>query len=209
MTRTCHPLCLAALALTFVSTAALAQYKVVAPDGRVTYTDRPPADASLKVLELGRRSPTAAAAAGPALPNELRQLSERFPVTLFTTAECAPCETGRQLLQARGVPYAERSVVSGEDIAALERLVGGRTLPVLTVGAQALRGYEVGDWTAYLDAAGYPRESRLPRDWTPPAATPLVARAVPPPAAAPAAPTAEAAPTPAATVPGSGPAIRF
>lgn len=210
MIRSRVPLRIAAMAMVFLSTSALAQYKVVAPDGRVTYTDRPPVDASLKILDLGRRSPAADAAARPALPIELRQLSERFPVTLFTATECAPCEAGRQLLQERGVPYSERSIVSNDDIAALERLVGGRTLPALTVGGQALRGYAASDWTSYLDAAGYPRESRLPRDWTPPAPTPLVARAAPAPRpTVPAAPTPEVPSAAPPAIAGSGPSIRF
>jgi glutaredoxin len=157
---------------------AFGQYKVVAPDGSVTYTDRPPADAAAKVTELGKRTVVAEPTPGPvaALPLEMRQLSARFPVTLFTATECSPCDRGRDLLRQRGIPYTERTIVSNDDITTLERTVGGRTVPSLTVGGQALSGYSQGDWTAYLDAAGYPRESRLPASWAPPAATPLVPR---------------------------------
>ena len=79
--------------------SAWGQYKVVAPDGRVTYTDRPPADASAKVTELGRRIAPAEPAPSATLPLDLRQLVERFPVTLFTAADCAPCDRGRELLR--------------------------------------------------------------------------------------------------------------
>jgi glutaredoxin len=202
-------LVLAATGLSSLCLPAAAQYKVVAPDGHVTYTDRPPADASLKVTPLGAARALPADSGGTVLPVELRRLSERFPVTLFTSADCNPCETGRQLLQQRGVPYTERVVASSDDVAALERTVGGRTVPSLTVGGQALRGYSQDDWTSYLDAAGYPRESRLPRGWTAPAATPLVARAplpTPPEPAAPVVP--ERAATPERAAPTS-PTIRF
>jgi glutaredoxin len=196
-----RPLFAAALMLVAFTHQAQAQYKIVAPDGRVTYTDRPPADASAKVIELGRRGTAPpAASTGVALPGELARLAERFPVTLFTAEKCAPCDAGRQFLQQRGIPYTERLVVSNDDVAALERTVSGRTVPALTVGGQALRGYSQSDWTSYLDAAGYPRESRLPRGWAAPAPAPLVARApVPPPTA-----SAPAIPAPAPPVP-SGP----
>jgi hypothetical protein len=46
----------------------------------------------------------------------------------------------------------------------------------LMIGTQALRGFADADWHSYLDAAGYPRESRLPRNYQQPAATPLVQR---------------------------------
>lgn len=173
--------------------AAQAQYKIVAPDGRITYTDRPPAGEVGKVTPMRPQAPASAVAGGdPNLPFELRQLVQRYPVTLYTAPNCLPCDSGRQMLQQRGVPYSERSILSEDDAAALVRLTAGRTIPSLTVGTQASRGYNADDWTATLNAAGYPRESRLARAWQPPAVTPLVAREAPPPAdgsaAAPAAP---------------------
>ncbi|MEO7246608.1 MAG: glutaredoxin domain-containing protein, partial [Rubrivivax sp.] len=157
---------------------AAAQYKIVGPDGRVTYTDRPPTDAGGRVQSIGPGGGVAADAASnnPPLPAELQRIGARFPVTLYSSKECAPCDSGRQLLQQRGVPYAERQVLSADDVGALERLTGTRSLPALQVGGQVLRGYSQSDWSAYLDAAGYPTESRLPRAWAPPAPQPLVAR---------------------------------
>jgi glutaredoxin len=200
---------LIACALASLASPALAQYKVVAPDGSVTYTDRPPVADNARVSSLGR---SGAAASGPsgsdvALPFDLRQVTSRFPVTLYTGANCMPCDSGRRLLQQRGVPYTERLVVSLEDSAVLERLTGGRTIPSLTIGAQQLRGFNPTDWTTYIDAAGYPAESRLPRGWQAQPATPLVAKVAAPAASAPpevaaprppvqAAPPADTAPAP-------------
>jgi glutaredoxin len=169
---------LIAAAITGLASAASAQYKIVAPDGGVTYTDRPPVAQPGTVTPLRPGATAAAAPAGPdaSLPIELRQIAARYPVTLYSGANCQPCDSGRQLLQQRGVPYSERSVSTEEDSAALARLSGGRTLPSLLVGLQPLRGFNPTDWSSYLDAAGYPRESRLPRNWQPPAVTPLVAR---------------------------------
>jgi glutaredoxin len=166
---------------------ALAQYKVVRPDGSVTYTDRPPVEPNVRVTPIGRN---AAGGGSPesSLPAELRQAMSRYPVTLYTTADCGPCDNGRRLLQTRGVPYIERRITTEEDAQALERLVGGRTVPALTVGAQQLRGLAEGDWTSYLDAAGYPRESKLPRNWPVPMPTPLVERTAAAPAPTPARP---------------------
>jgi glutaredoxin len=181
---------------------ALALYKVVQPDGSVTYTDRPPLAGSGRIITLGRNAAPAAPEA--VFPLELRQPAQRYPVTLYTSPDCAPCDSGRRLLQQRGVPYSERVVTTAEDAAALERTVGGRTVPALTIGAQALRGLSEIEWTAYLDAAGYPRESLLPRGWQPPAPTAMVERvpvqtppatqAVPPEPAAIEAPDAEPLP---------------
>ena len=153
----------------------VAQYKLVGPDGKVTYTDRAPAATEGKVTSLGLRS--SAAGADSSLPLELRQPVARYPVTLYVvTGACEPCEAARQLLRQRGVPFAEKQVQSAEDGEALERLAGSRDVPVLTLGAQTLRGLAPAVWGSYLDAAGYPRESRLPATYQYPAATPLTER---------------------------------
>ena len=199
------------LAALLATTPAQAQYKVVGPDGKITYTDRPGASPGAQVQAL---RPSGGAAAGPganvtnaALPTELRPLVARFPVLLYSSADCPPCEAGRKLLQQRGVPFNERSVSSDDDIAALTRLTGGRSVPALTVGAQALRGFQETDWHSTLDLAGYPRTSRLPGNYQAPASAPLVARnAVEAPAAP--APASPADNTPAA-LPAAAGGIRF
>lgn len=195
-----------ALLLVAVAWPALAQYKVVGSDGSVTYTDRPPAAGSGRITTLSRRG-DAPAAADAGLPLELRQAVSRYPVTLYTAPDCDPCESGRQLLLQRGVPFSERRVITEDDSAALERVVGARTVPSLTIGTQALRGLSQTDWTSFLDAAGYPHESQLPPNWQQPAATPMVERATPTARAAAAAASA-AAPEPV-PLPAPESAVRF
>ncbi|TCP09705.1 glutaredoxin family protein [Caldimonas thermodepolymerans] len=172
------------------SLPAQALYKVVGPDGKVTYTDRPPADA-------GRAQVVSAPGAGStgggqALPYELRQVVARYPVTLYTSSDCQPCDAGRALLRQRGIPYTERTVSTAEDSKALARLTGGNELPTLQIGQQQVRGFSSTEWSSYLDAAGYPKQSLLPANYVHAPATPLVA--VQP---APAAPAQPAAPAPA------------
>jgi glutaredoxin len=188
--------------LAVAAPAAHALYKVVGPDGKITYTDRAPVEREGKVVPLNAaRSEEAPAAA--ALPAELRQVVARFPAVLYTnTGACEPCEAARQLLRQRGVPYSERQVQSGDDNEALQRLTGGAEVPVLTLGSQTLRGLSREVWAAYLDAAGYPRESRLPASYRYPAAAPITERRES--AAAPAAPAAPSPVAPTATTPAPG-----
>lgn len=183
---------LALLAVSSATLPAWAFYKVVQPDGSVTYTDRPPATTTARITAMGKGS-TPTGQPDIALPVDLRQAVQRYPVVLYTSADCTPCDNGRRLLVQRGVPYTERRIVSEEDALQLERLSGGRSVPSLTIGAQPVRGLSETDWTAYLDAAGYPRESRLPRGWQAAPASPLAERVL-----APAAP-ARPAPPPADT----------
>jgi glutaredoxin len=107
-------------------------------------------------------------------------------VTLYTSDGCPPCNRGRDLLNARGIPYSEKTVTSADDAAALKRLSGAGTLPLLTIGSQQIKGYSDTEWNQYLDAAGYPKKSVLPASYRRAAPTALVETA--PVAAAPAAP---------------------
>jgi glutaredoxin len=196
-------------ALAGLAVPVAAQYKVVEPSGRISYTDRPPTDGSARVTTLGREPIATTPAPQDALPQDLRQVTTRFPVTLYSAADCPPCDGARQLLLQRGVPFSEKLIVSDADAAALESLSGARTVPTVTIGAQVLRGLSPGEWASYLDLAGYPRESKLPKGWQPAPATPLVARSAPPvPAASAPARAAARAPAPAPEVaPPSG--LRF
>jgi glutaredoxin len=191
--------CLAAL---LPALPAAAQYKVVNADGSITYTDRPPvAAANVRITQMGPGGAAPASNVEAALPPELQQVVRRYPVALYTTNECATCERAREYLQRRGIPYRERQALNADDVQALERLVGSRAVPSLTVGPQPLVGYDVNQWAEYLDAAGYPRESKLPRGWQPPAPTPLTERPPAPPAAPPAAAPGEPPPTAAISSP--------
>ncbi|MBU1352212.1 MAG: glutaredoxin family protein [Gammaproteobacteria bacterium] len=165
---------LASLLMALVSVNAQAQsvYRIVGPDGKVTFSDRPPADASAQPTRTVNTGP---AAANATLPLELRQVTTRFPVTLYTGSDCAPCNSARNLLTSRGVPFTERTVSTNEDIAALQRLSGNSSLPFGTIGGQQLAGFSDTEWTQYLDAAGYPKQSQLPATYRAPAPSPLVA----------------------------------
>ncbi len=158
-------------ALLATATQAQQVHRIVGPDGKVTFSDRAPEDKKAQSTVLSTAS--GGAASNPALPSELRQIASRFPVTLYTGESCSPCQQARQLLVQRGVPFTERSVNTNDDLDALRRLSGESALPFGTIGRQQLKGFSDAEWTQYLDAAGYPAQSRLPRGYTQPAATPL------------------------------------
>lgn len=209
--------CALALLAALVTLPAMAQgvYRIVGPDGRVTFSDQPPPAAAAPAKAPGGAAP-APSTSGGALPFELRQVASRYPVTLYTSAECAPCNAGRNLLNSRGVPYVEKTVNAAPDSEALKRLSGDTSLPFMTIGSQQLKGYSDTEWSQFLDAAGYPKQSVLPAGYRRAAPAPLVAvKPAEPAGAAPAGnPTRRSEPTGPASVPVAPPAdnpagIRF
>lgn len=204
-------LALAAVLCTLGGTGAAhsqAVYRIVGPDGKISFSDRAPTEDAVPTAPGRAGSAPQASSSVTALPYALRQIATRFPVTLYTGNDCAPCASARNMLVNRGIPFTERTVVSNEDIASLERLSGGSSLPFGTIGGQQLTGFSDTEWTQYLDAAGYAKQSQLPPGYQRPAATPLVAvqQAAPAPSAQksavpsapvrPQAPAASSGPTP-------------
>ncbi len=195
-----------AIAMFSAQISAQQLYRIVGSDGRVTFSDQPPPPSANAKVTSGRGGTFNETAGGAALPFELRGVVQRFPVTIYTGKDCTPCDSGRNMLRNRGVPFSERIIESPEDAESLKRLSGDTSLPFATIGAQQLKGYSETEWTSFLDAAGYAKTSQLPSGYRNPAPTPLVARAAPAPAPA----AAASVPAPVAAPAPSNPAgIRF
>lgn len=180
-------------------------YKWVAPDGKITYSDTPPPSSVKKVEEKS-------VASGPStagLPYELAQAVKSSPVTLYTTDKCEACTDARNLLTTRGVPFAEKTVNTNDEIARLKQAGGDKQLPFASIGSQKQSGFNSELWDTALTSAGYPVSSQLPKSYRNPA----------PESAAPKAKAAEARaanntppPPPTDTLPATGnapPGFRF
>ncbi|HEY0201937.1 MAG TPA: glutaredoxin family protein [Burkholderiaceae bacterium] len=211
--RTPRLLACALLALLGASAQAQPVYRIVGPDGKVSFSDRPPVVQDERAAPV--QSSPGSASSGVPLPYELGQIAARYPVTLYTSDNCAPCTTARSLLSGRGIPFTERTVNTNDDIAALQRISSEGSLPFVTIGAQKLSGFSDAEWTQYLDAAGYPKQSQLPANYRNPAAAPLVAAKAATPtagetrAASPAPPRAPTPTPPRTTTPANPAGIQF
>jgi glutaredoxin len=141
------------------------------------------------------------------LPYAVAQAVRNNPVTLYTTGQCDACDQGRTMLQARGVPFSEKTVTSGEDQDSLRQAGSDGQVPLLLVGTTRLIGFDAGSWQNALSAANYPSQGLLPKDYQNPQAESAAPRPK-----APAAPVRTAAtppPPPKVEKPATTPAIQF
>ena len=139
------------------ATAGVAQttYRWTDKSGQTIYSDQPPPAGARQVVKSGAPE----RGDEPPLPYATRRAAERFPVTLYTAANCVePCERARDLLNARGVPFAEKLLTSEDELAELARQLGGEAnVPTLYVGRQHVTGFESVAWNNLLDLATYPK----------------------------------------------------
>ena len=149
-------------ALLGAACAASAQlYRWTDERGRVHVTDTPPPPTAKNV----RRRAAATGdgeAGGEVRPYALQLAMKSYPVTLFTAPDCAPCAEARSLLNARGVPFREVSVVDEQQAAELRQVAGGLSVPTLRVGTSVQKGFENSAYHSLLDTAGYPATGILP-----------------------------------------------
>jgi glutaredoxin len=146
-----------------VSLAASAQlYRWTDERGRVHVTDTPPPPSARKAERKEYEAASGGASAGGEVPYALRAAMQSNPITLYTAPNCRPCADARRLLNARGAPFREVSVVGQPHTEELRQLVGSLSVPALKVGASVQRGFEEAAYHTLLDAAGYPRTGILP-----------------------------------------------
>jgi len=194
-----------ALLATFVAGSAAAQlYRWVDAEGKVHYTDQPPANArSVETHKATANVVTSTA------PFAVQQATKNFPVKIYTGTNCgSPCSDARDLLGKRGVPFAEVSVTQPAQLDELKKVSGGEEVPIVLVGRAVLKGFEATSLNAALDNAGYPRNAGRSAA-QPPAKTPPGSRPAEPRASADAkAPASGDAAAPAAPSPGAQPAAK-
>ena len=144
-----------AFVFAFVLSAAIAgdTYRWEDEDGNVYYSDQLPPTGARNV----QRTRDSGSVPEQSLPYRLQVVVAKFPVTLFVTDCGRPCDRARELLIRRGVPHTLLDVSRAEVKEQLLALTKGELeVPVVQIGKTVLRGYEVGQWNAALDAAGYP-----------------------------------------------------
>lgn len=186
---------IAAAVMTLLQTVAMAQaptdtdkearkylYRWTDSRGQINYGDRPPPDAQnllrIDLRQIGEQVQSL-------LPYQVRRASSAYPVMLFTAGKCPPCNTAREFLVKRGIPFAERTIETGDDSVELKRLTQAEGVPVATVGSASLIGFDPDEWNITLDASGYPKTSQLTVNFRQEPARPLTQKEkTPPPVAA-------------------------
>lgn len=157
------PVMLIGLALASLLFAPLASaetlFKTIAPDGRVEYTDRPPAD--------GKAAKTLNFADLPATPlpesllryreelqksmqNRLGNLGKGSGPRLFTAVWCGYCRKAKAYLAERGIAYREYDIDTPDGQLAFAQAGNASGIPLLLVGEQRVQGFSASAYDAAL-----------------------------------------------------------
>lgn len=148
-------LTIALLSSTFASAQTTYRW-IDSSTGRTVISDMPPPPGARQVVkQAGEDSSTQQGSYAT------RQAAEKYPVTLYTSANCTDgCKQARELLNGRGIPFSEKMLNTQEDIDQLNKKLGGEaSVPSVIIGRQNIQGFESGAWNNLLDLAGYPKSA--------------------------------------------------
>lgn len=163
-------------AATSLANVAQAQmYKWVGPNGKTVYSDTPPPANAKKLIS--KSTEGAGQQSNVRLPPELEVATRKNPVTLYVTlpsTPCGICNEARTMLKQNGIPFAEKTIDTKEDVEKLRQVSGDTQLPLLLISRAKFSGFDSVEWRTALSTAGYPETSVLPKDYRYPAAEPAV-----------------------------------
>ncbi len=127
------------LALFLASPAFAGVYKWTDAQGRIQYSDSPPATA--KTTQLKLQSFT-----GPAQVSQA--IGADSGVTIYTTEWCGVCQRAKSFFKQNGVPFREWDVEKSDYAAAKFKQLGGSGVPVITVGSEKMMGFDANRFMA-------------------------------------------------------------
>ena len=151
MLNTRSVVCIALLTL-MMSAAADTVYKVVGPDGEITYSDKPPADRSrTNTLEFRNLPSSPLPAHVLRFREQLEKSAEgrihaarasrESDAVLFTAIWCGHCKRAKTHLAAAQISYVEYDIESVDGMRAFISAGGSGGVPLLVAGDRRIQGY--------------------------------------------------------------------
>lgn len=125
------------LSLFLALPASAGVYKWTDAQGRMQYSDSPPAAAKAKQLKLQSFT-------GPVQVS--RAIGADSGVTIYTTEWCGVCKRAKAFFAQNGVPFREWDVEKTEFGAIKFKQLGGSGVPLITVGSEKMAGFDAGSF---------------------------------------------------------------
>lgn len=131
-------------------------YKSIGPDGRVVYSDRPPAEGRLEKTITFENLPSSPLPASAA--SYVEQLSRKGPsaaatvpisgVVLYSATWCGFCKKAKSYLAEKGITYQDFDIDTKDGLAAFAHAGGAKGVPLLIAGGQRVQGFSAAAYDA-------------------------------------------------------------
>ena len=134
---------------TTTSSLADAMYKSVRPDGRVVYSDRPPAEGRIeKTIALENLPSSPLPKETYSYVEQLKKLKALAPnvvpregIVLYSATWCGYCAKAKAYLLGKGISYQNIDIDTNDGRTAFAQAGGGKGVPLLLAGGQRIQGF--------------------------------------------------------------------
>ncbi len=128
-----------------------AMYKYVDENGRVHYTDKPPADAQLEPVQ-GQISSYASSGTAESGASEgaSAAVTRNKRVILYSTSWCGVCKRAKSYMNQNGIRYTEYDIEKTEKGRRDYTAMNGKGVPILLVGDRRMNGFSAQKLEAML-----------------------------------------------------------
>ena len=138
-------------------------YKSVGPDGKVSYTDRPPSTGHVeKTLKFENLPASNIPAPSLSYVEQLRRLRANIAATapapeagtliLFSAKWCTYCKLAKNYLTSKAIAYQEMDIDTTNGMAAFAQAGASKAIPLLVLGDRRLQGFSAPGYDAFLSA---------------------------------------------------------
>jgi glutaredoxin len=122
-------------------------YKVVGPDGKISYTDKEPQTVGAKSEKLKIQTYSGA----PSVSNSGTSVRK---VTILSAEWCGICTRAKNYMKSRGIAFEEWDIDRSDFARAKMRELGARGVPVILAGGQKMVGFSEAGLDAMLKKSG-------------------------------------------------------
>lgn len=124
-------------------------YKSVGPDGKITYSDKPPIKGNVEKKLIFRNLPSTKLPASAS--SKLTQVGDKTAiskpkanvaaVTLYTASWCGYCKQAKAYLANQKINYREVDIESQDGMVEFSQAGGSGAVPLLIAGKESLQGF--------------------------------------------------------------------
>ena len=127
-------------------------YKWTDKNGKVYYSDKPPAQMDVQVIdegELASRYSSYKQVSIESIPFNVAKHHNLGKLVIYTTTHCPYCTKARQYFSKNKIAYKEKNIETSEKYAKEFARFGGKGVPVLFWGKKKMNGFSIKGFEAF------------------------------------------------------------
>jgi glutaredoxin len=129
-------------------------YKWTDKDGKVHFSDKPPADQQAETLdpeELKKRANSYAYVSVEIAPIDFTVNRQSNQIVMYATAWCKYCEKARRHFQQNNIDYVEKDIDNSSQARKEYDDFGGTGVPVIFLGKYRMNGFSIKRFSQYYE----------------------------------------------------------